>query len=32
MVINAAVKILSSATVAKNIKVPVTKMMADTLK
>jgi len=32
MVINAAVKILASATVAKNIRVPVDKITADTLK
>lgn len=31
MVINAAVKILASATVAKNIKVPVTKITADSM-
>lgn len=32
MAINAAVKLLAGATVAKNIKVPVTKITADTLK
>ncbi len=32
MVIDAAIKILASATVPKNIRVPVTKMTADTLK
>ena len=32
MVINAAIKLLASATVPKNIRVPVTKMTADTLK